>query len=100
ENPGPSHDLRCNLRARNNEPTTPSRNRGGVKRAPKRNRNVERLATVQIALNFSPPHFGHGTATSARAGRVKHFVWPQTMHFHANDFCSARCSILLRTEAA
>jgi len=53
-----------------------------------------------VGSNVARPHFGHGAATFATAGRVKCFMCPQVAHFHDNDLCSARCSTFLRTESA
>ena len=52
--------------------------------------------------NPCPAPFGHGAATSAKTGRVKCFVYSQTAHFQARDFCSAGSapSIFFKTESA
>jgi hypothetical protein len=48
-----------------------------------------------------PHHIaGMVAATSASAGRVKCFTYPQATHFHDNDLCSAGRPIFLRTESA
>ena len=49
--------------------------------------------SCQDDRNKSPPHVGHGRATSALTGRVKCFTWPHAPHFHASE----RTSSLLPT---
>jgi len=43
------------------------------------------LRLAPLASNISQRHFGHGTAISAKTGRVKCLMWPQRWHFHASD---------------